>query len=342
LHPRLSRLATLFLLLVLALIPASAQAPRTPGEVQRIDIRVRAIEAFDPRESSRTRFGALTFRGGLVLNSTYREVGGLSGLRVAADGTHFLAITDKSYWLRGRIVMRGKAPAAIADAEMAPMLGPDGRTLKSRGWYDTEALTEDAGVVHVGIERANQIVRFDIGKDGLRARGRPIAVPPGLKRLPYNKSIECLEVAPKNGPLSGALVAISEQGLDANGNLKGFLIGSPDSEVTKGLFSLKRTDDFDVSDCAATPDGRLLVLERRFSWLRGLAMRIRSVPFAAIKPGVLVDGPPLIFADMGTEIDNMEGLSVHRDAAGALVLTLVSDNNFWGLQRTVLLQFTMD
>src|SRR4029079_5695794 len=170
-----------------------------------------------------------------------------------------------------------------------------------------EGLTEDAGVVHVGIERANQIVRFDIGKDGLRARGRPIAVPPGLKRLPYNKSIECLEVAPKNGPLSGALVAISEQGLDANGNLKGFLIGSPDSEVTKGLFSLKRTDDFDVSDCAATPDGRLLVLERRFSWLRGLGMLIRSVPFAAIKPGVLVDGSPLIFADMGTEIDNMEG-----------------------------------
>ena len=46
-------------------------------------------------------------------------------------------------------------------------------------------------------------------------------------------------------------------------------------------------------------DGELLVLERRFSWTRGLAMRIRSVPLAAIKPGALVDGPELIFADMG-------------------------------------------
>jgi hypothetical protein len=238
--------------------------------------------------------------------------------------------------------MRGKAPIGIVDAEMAPMLGPDGRTLKSRGWYDTEALTEDGGIVHVGIERANQIVRFDIGKDGLRAWGRPIAVPPGIKRLPYNKSIECLEAAPKNGPLSGALIAISEQGLDANGNLKGFVIGSQLSGAASGLFSLKRTDDFDVSDCAATPDGRLLVLERRFSWLRGLAMRIRSVPFGTIKPGALVDGPQLIFADIGTEIDNMEGLSVHRDASGGLVLTLISDNNFWGLQRTVLLQFTLE
>jgi hypothetical protein len=337
----LSRLASLALLLALALIPASAQSPRGQAGAQRIEIRARTLESFDPREPNRTRFGALTFRGGLVLDSSYREFGGLSGLRVAADGAHFLAVTDKGHWLRGRIVMRGKAPLAIADAEMAPLLGPDGRTLKSHGWSDTEALAEEGGIVYVGIERANQIVRFDIGKDGLRARGRPIPVPPGVKRLPHNQSIECLEVAPKNGPLAGALVVIAEQGLDANGNLKGFLIGGQESESASGVFSLKRTDDFDVSDCAATPDGKLLVLERRFSWLRGLAMRIRSVPFAAIKPGALVDGPELIFADMGAEIDNMEGLSVHRDAAGVLVLTLVSDNNFWGLQRTLLLQFSL-
>jgi hypothetical protein len=338
----LSRYAGLILLLALPLIPASAQAPRGPGGIQRIEIRARAIEAFDPREPERIRFGTLRFRGGLILDSSHREFGGLSSLRVSADGAHFLAVTDKSYWLRGRIVTRGNAPIAVADAEMAPMLGPDGRTLKSRGWYDTEALTEDDGVVHVGIERANQIVRFDIGKDGLRARGRPIAVPPGMKHLPHNKSIECLEVAPKSGPLAGTLIAISERGLDANGHLKGVLIGSEEREVASGVFSFKRTDDFDVSDCAATPDGRLLVLERRFSWLHGLAMRIRSVPFAAIKPGALVDGPELIFADTSTEIDNMEGLSVHHDASGAQVLTLISDNNFWGLQRTVLLQFTLD
>ena len=41
-------------------------------------------------------------------------------------------------------------------------------------------------------------------------------------------------------------------------------------------------------------------------------MRIRSVPLAAIKPGALVDGPELIEADLGYQIDNMEGLSVHR------------------------------
>jgi hypothetical protein len=338
LRQHLSRGSAFAAILALALIPAAAQSPRLVDLApRRIDIRAQAVENFDPREPKKTRFGALTFRGGLVLDSAAKDFGGLSGLRVAADGANFLAVTDKGNWLRGRIVYRGASPIAIADAEMAPILGPDGRTLRSRGWYDTEALAMEDGVAYVGIERVNQIVRFDIANDGLRARGQPLAVPPGMKLLPHNQSIECVEAAPKTGPLAGSLVSISERGLDSGGNLMGFIVGG-----AGGVFSLKRTDEFDVSDCAATPDGRLLVLERRFSWTRGLAIRIRAVPFSAIKPGALVDGAELIAADMGFQIDNMEGLSVHRDASGALVLTLISDDNFSPLQRNLLLQFTLD
>ena len=60
-----------------------------------------------------------------------------------------------------------------------------------------------------------------------------------------------------------------------------------------------------------------------------------------MKPGATVDGPALFEADMGYQIDNMEGLSVHRAADGALVLTLISDDNFSMIQRTLLLQFTL-
>lgn len=333
----LPRASAFLAILALALIPAAAQPPAAADSIQKIEIRAQAIPHFDPREPERTRFGLLTFRGGLVLESSHREFGGISSLRVAPDGERFLATGDKGNWLRGRIVYRGKVPIAIAEAEMAPILGQDGKPLKSRGWYDTEALADDGTAVYVGIERANQIARFDYAKDGLRARGRPIAVPPGFKTLPHNQSIECLAAPPAGGPLAGTLLSISERGLDARGDLQGFLIGR-----TAGTFALKRTDEFDVSDCAAAPDGNLLVLERRFSWTRGLAMRIRSVPLTAIKPGALVDGRELIFADMGQQIDNMEALSVHRAVDGALVLTLISDDNFSVLQRTLLLQFTLE
>ena len=319
------------------MLTAAAQTPRAPAAPQRIEIRAQAIEAFDPRETTQTQFGALRFRGGLVLTSTHREFGGLSALRMSADGARFVALTDKGYWLRARIVFRGTAPIAIADAELAPVLGPDGRHVATRrGWYDTEALADDGGTLYVGIERAHEILRFDYGKDGVSARGQPIPVPPGVKALPHNRGIECLVMPPKGQPLAGTLIAISERGLDPAGNILGFLIGPQ-----AGTFTVKRTDEFDVSDCALTPRGDLLLLERRFSWTRGLAIRIRRVPLARIAPRAVLEGPEVIFADMGYQIDNFEGLAVHRSADGATVLTLISDDNFSALQRTVLLQFTL-
>jgi hypothetical protein len=70
-------------------------------------------------------------------------------------------------------------------------------------------------------------------------------------------------------------------------------------------------------------------------------MRIRRVPLASVAPGATVDGPALFEADMSYQIDNMEGLSVHRTTGGELVLTLISDDNFSMIQRTLLLQFTL-
>ena len=68
---------------------------------------------------------------------------------------------------------------------------------------------------------------------------------------------------------------------------------------------------------------------------------LRRIALADIKPGALVDGSVLFDADLGYEIDNMEGLSVHRSAGGETVLTLVSDDNFSTVQRTLLLQFVL-
>ncbi len=337
------RAALTFALLVPLSLAASAQtSPRQPEPPVRIEVRAKPIAAFEPRDPARVRFGALTFRGGIELTSPYADFGGISAIRVAADGARFLAVTDKGRWLRGRIVYEGTRPVSITDAEMAPVLGPDGRTLAARGWYDTEAIAEDGGTVWLGIERTNRIVRFDIGRHGLLARGQPITVPPGIQRLPHNKGLECLDVVPRGLPLGGALLGISERGLDREGNIQGFLLGGPGPAASSsGEFSVKRIGDFDVSDCAITPKGDLLILERSFSRLTGVGMRIRRVPLARIAPGVTIDGPALFEADMGYQIDNMEGLSVHRVANGALVLTLISDDNFSMIQRTLLLQFTL-
>lgn len=314
-----------------------APAPSTSDRPTKIDIRAKVIESFDPREPSKKQFGSLVFRGGLELSSANKQFGGLSSVRVAANGSNFLAVTDRGFWLRGRITYQGESPSGVVDGEIAPMLYSDGRPITARGWYDSEALAEDGGFAYVALERVHRILKFDYAKRGLLSRGTLVPTPPEMAKLPSNRGLECLQVMPKGSPLAGALIGISERGLDEANNIRGFLIGGP----KPGLFSVKPGDDFDIVDCAVGPNSELLILERFFSWRRGVAMRIRSVALSDIVPGAVLGGSKLISADMGFEIDNMEGLSVHRTAQGETVLTLVSDDNFSIIQRTILLQFTL-
>jgi hypothetical protein len=128
-------------------------------EPASLEVNARPLAGFDTRDRSRVRFGALEFRSGLVLTSRFRGFGGLSGLRLDAGGERFIAISDKGGWFTGRIVYRGKEMVGVADVETAPMLGGDGRTLASHGWYDTESMARDGYWIYDGIERTNRIVR---------------------------------------------------------------------------------------------------------------------------------------------------------------------------------------
>lgn len=332
-----------FLTAVLALIvlsPASAQPVTSEAVAGPISVEVtaREIPTFDTRERSRTRFGSLEFRGGIVLTSPHRGFGGFSGFRfLDPAGERFVALSDKGDWFTGKLVYRDRQVIGMTNVETAPVLGPDGKPITTRQWFDTESLALDGGTAYVGIERANQILKFDFGRDGVRAAGQPLVLPAAAQKLPFNKGIEGLAYVPKPHKLAGSLIALSERGLDASGNIIGFLIGGP----SPGQFSVKRSLDFDISDAVILPRGDLLILERKFSLLTGVRIRIRQIAMSTIAPGRVLDGPQIFDADLGNEVDNMETLDVHQTASGETVLTMMSDDNFSVVQRNLLLQFTL-
>jgi hypothetical protein len=322
--------------------PRIAQIEHAVTEPVSVEVNARPIPAFEPRDRSRTRFGSLEYRSGLVLTSPSRSFGGLSGIRVDAKGERFLALSDQGTWFTGSIRYAGGKMVGLDDVEASPILNAEGRPItEKRLWYDTESLARDGSFVYVGLERVNQIMRFDFAKGGTRARGEVWPTPPAIRKLPTNKGLEALVFVPKDmskgQPLAGTLIAFSERGLDADGNLVAFLIGGP----TPGQFSVRRTEKFDISDAVLLPSGELLILERKFSWFTGVNIRIRAIPLKSIALNALVDGPALFAADLGHEIDNMEGIDAHVTPEGETVLTLVSDDNFSLLQRTLLLQFTL-
>src|SRR3982075_768170 len=281
-----------------------------------IEVNARPIPSFNTRDHSRIRFGSLEYRSGLILTSRFRGFGGLSGLRLDTRGQRFISISDKGSWFTGRIVYNGREMTGLDDVEAAPMLGPDGRPITARGWFDSESIALDGPFVYIGLERVNKVLRFDFSKGFTRSRGEVIPLPPAARKLPFNKGLEALVMVPNGPPLAGTLIAISERGLDHDGNLMAFLIGGP----APGQFSLRRTDNYDISDAVLLASGDLLVLERKFSLLAGVGIRIRRIDLKSVAPGALVDGPSIFDADLGHEIDNMEGIDAHVTPEGNTVL----------------------
>lgn len=319
-----------------------AQTAVVSSPATSLYVTARPIGSFDPRDPTHLRYGSLQFRSGLVLTSSFRQFGGLSALRLDAKGEKFIALSDKGDWFTGRLTYSGTDLAGMTDVKSAPMRGSDGKRIAARGWFDTEALAFDGSIAYVGLERVNQILRFDFSKGGILSRGQPIDVPPGMATLPFNKGLESLVFVPKTRAgegqrLAGTLIAISERGLDANGNITGFLIGG----ATPGEFSVKRSNNYDISDAVLMPSGSLLVLERKFSLLEGVGIRIRRVPIGSVMPTAVVDGPVIFEVDLSYEVDNMEGIDFHIAENGDTVLTMISDDNFSMVQRTLLLQFTL-
>ena len=70
-------------------------------------------------------------------------------------------------------------------------------------------------------------------------------------------------------------------------------------------------------------------------------MRIRRIQPAELKPNTLITGQTLLEATDRLNIDNMEAIAVHRSRVGETILTLMSDDNFSPLQRSLIMQFAL-
>lgn len=320
-------LRTAAALALLAIVATGAIAAPLP-----VDVVATPLPKFDL--TGRTRFGPLEFRGGVALSSTSNAFGGISGISVSADGTGFLAITDKGMWLDGRIDSEGDRPTGLSNVTATPMLAGDGRTLAKAGRGDVESLARTADGYVVGIERRQEIWAF-AGADPVQAPGKRILSGGELPKLEGNAGLEGLIAGPFG------IIAVAEHSPDNPNILPGFIFAPPGNPKPAGSFTIERIDEFSATDLALADDGMVYLLERRFDMLRGVAMRLRRFPLTDVKPGATIRGEVLIEANRLASIDNMEALAIHRNAAGETILTVMSDDNFSALQRTILLRFAV-
>jgi hypothetical protein len=328
----------------------------TKDVIEAITVDVRAIDSFDKSNASKTTFGKLEFRGGLVLSSVSKKFGGWSALALDPDGRRLLAISDTGAWMTGEITYAGTKPTGIKSARFGPLLGSNGLPPTRERDRDSEGVTliEGSlakGTVLISFERNHRIASFPVSDKGVGRQIATLALPPEVKRQSANKSLESVCTI-GGGPNKGAVVTLSERFPNKDGSHTGWMHpgtaanGVPAVTTPTGwkTLSIKNIGDYDLTDCHGLPDGSLLVLERRFrwsSWYEGVKGRLRRFSAEEIRTGRL-EGEILLDVDLSQDIDNLEGLAVHKGPKGETVLTIISDDNFnHVLQKTVLLQFTL-
>jgi hypothetical protein len=302
------------------------------------DITVYPIENF-AIGSSETQFGRLTYVGGFAMTSDNRNFGALSSIRMLdGSGTKFAAVADTGFFITGAIERDASLkPIGISALNFQELPDIEGNISNSKWEVDSESLVVDGDEVVIGFERIHRLVKFPFDGVSLGKTTGKIDFLIPENELRGNRGFETMARAPKDSPLQGALVAVSEKSIDKEGNIFAAVTDGP----MKGVLKIARSDEFDITDGDFLPNGNLVILERAFGMSRGIRMRIREIPAALIKPGAIVEGAILLEANMATQIDNMEGLDIWQASDGTTRVSLVSDDNKSILQRNLYLEFTL-
>lgn len=250
--------------------------------------------------------------------------GGFSGIEVTADGTRMYAISDSGLLLDAKISRDGdqitgishKPPVTLRQRRPVDLTGPN---------RDAEglALMPD-GSLCISFEDTAQIGCYDW--PGTRARVIPHQGE--FDRLHENRSLESLAVDRRAN-----LWTVPESSV---GTEPGFAAYRWDGTRWSVPFVIPRQGGFVPVGADFGPEGRFYLLERAAS-LFGFRTRVRSW---RMQRGRLTD--PQVHLETGyLRHDNLEGLSVWKDRGGRIRLTMISDDNYFFLQKTEIVEYAL-
>ena len=255
-----------------------------------------------------------------------QRFGGFSGLEIAANGLDFIALSDRGAITSGKISRDAEGRISAITALPIQLLKAQGAKPLHPNRADSEglALASD-GSLFISFEGAARVLRYP--RLGASAENLPTA--PDFRRMQPNAALEALAIAP-----DGTLFTLPERS------------GRPDrpfpvyrfqnSQWDKTL-TIPREGGFLAVGADFGPDGRFYLLEREFRGLSGFASRLRR--FTLTDAG-FIDAKTLLETPVGLH-DNLESVSIWRDAAGHLTASMISDDNFNLLLRTEIVEYRL-
>ena len=320
----------LAILLIVGLAPATCLR-EAPLAWNNIDTAVSfAPLALPSRRDVSHQLGAFRLENAWAMHSKYGGFGGYSAL-VPRPGGRLLAIGDYAFCLEF------SPPSPSARAPIQCNLMPRRDLFKYE--RDTEAATSDpaTGEVWIAHETTNAITRYT---PWLRRTGAVHPAP--MRSWDDNSGPEAMVRLP-----DGRFIVIAEgfDGVFESRRHEAVVFSGDPVEGAKATrFIFAGEPQFSPTDAAVLPDGRVLILMRRFVWpfpLRFVGRIVIADP-ATIRGGEEWRGTVVARLSAPLPVDNFEGIAIEPGADGTVIVWLISDANGAVTQRTLLLKLTVD
>lgn len=268
--------------------------------------------------------GGLDYLGSYTWQNEDPRFGGFSGLALSDDGSAFVAVSDRGGIVSGTIDRQDGQITAMASGAIVALRDAGGRVLDEFDADGEGLAVTPVGAIYLSFEANHRVYGVDPETGILQ----PVPQPQAFQSLQRNSGLEALATDGR-----GHLIALPER----SGKLdRPFPVYRFDGKSWSQPYAVPRRGAFLPVGADTGPDGRFYLLERRFNGLF-FATRVRSFAFGDV---ALEDERTLLETFPGRH-DNLEGLSVWRDDAGRIRITMISDDNFRRFQRTELVEYAL-
>ncbi|NCU19150.1 esterase-like activity of phytase family protein [Candidatus Falkowbacteria bacterium] len=266
------------------------------------------------------------YLGSVTWASAQPGFGGLSGLELDASGTRLAAVSDRGTFWTARLA-RDAGGAITAVSTAAPVVLRDSKGAPLTGHKtDAEGLAiAPDGTIYISFEGLHRVVHHPRPE----APAQPLPRPQAVRDLQTNSGLEALAISP-----DGALYTLPER---SGATTRPFPVYRFRNGSWDQPFAIPRDGRWLPVGADFGPDGRLYLLERDFWGLLGFLSRVRVFDLGPQGPR----GEEVLLQTRARRHDNLEGIALWRDAAGAIRLTMVSDDNFQPFQRTELVEYRL-
>lgn len=296
------------------------------------DLAARPVKLHTEDETIST-VGALQFLGGIELRSRHPNFGGLSGMNVSKNGKRLSLVTDKGWWVTLQPIHDQRGYLVDArNGQIGKLLTPSGKPISDSGSGDGEAIARHGDAFVVSFESDRKMYLYPPGENPLALKPRALRLPSALKGAPSNGQIEALTMLK-----GGRLFALTEK--FAHGEKA--VIGWITQNRAWRQIVYQRSGKFFPTGAATLPDGDVILLERRFNWLAGVASRIVRISTSKILPGARIRGSEIAVLEPPFIVENFEAIDIRTGPKGETLIYILSDDNFQSIQRNLLLLFQL-